>query len=161
MILIYRILTTLIYPLLFIFIYCRKILKKEDSIRFKEKILISHFNVNRKKDSKLIWFHAASIGELKSIIPIIELLNKNDVDIIQLRKEIEEYIKNHAPILPKNSGIEIVPTVGFERVLQRSVYEAQLIKKPTVYAIDILTSIFSENDSYVVYKVRPNFRTAT
>jgi len=77
MILIYRILTTLIYPLLFIFIYCRKILKKEDSIRFKEKILISHFNVNRKKDSKLIWFHAASIGELKSIIPIIELLNKN------------------------------------------------------------------------------------
>ena len=77
MILIYRILTTLIYPLLFIFIYYRKILKKEDSIRFKEKILISHFNVNRKKDSKLIWFHAASIGELKSIIPIIELLNKN------------------------------------------------------------------------------------
>ena len=77
MILIYRILTTLIYPLLLIFIYCRKILKKEDSIRFKEKILISHFNVSRKKDSKLIWFHAASIGELKSIIPIIELLNKN------------------------------------------------------------------------------------
>jgi len=77
MILIYRILTTLIYPLLFIFIYYRKILKKEDSIRFKEKILISHFNVRRKKDSKLIWFHAASIGELKSIIPIIELLNKN------------------------------------------------------------------------------------
>jgi len=77
MILIYRILTTLIYPLLLIFIYYRKILKKEDSIRFKEKILISHFNVNRKKESKLIWFHAASIGELKSIIPIIELLNKN------------------------------------------------------------------------------------
>ena len=77
MILIYRILTTLIYPLLLIFIYYRKILKKEDSIRFKEKILISHFNVSRKKDSKLIWFHAASIGELKSIIPIIELLNKN------------------------------------------------------------------------------------
>jgi len=77
MILIYRILTTLIYPLLFVFIYYRKILKKEDSIRFKEKILISHFNVRRKKDSKLIWFHAASIGELKSIIPIIELLNKN------------------------------------------------------------------------------------
>ena len=77
MILTYRILTTLIYPLLFIFIYYRKILKKEDSIRFKEKILISHFNVSRKKDSKLIWFHAASIGELKSIIPIIELLNKN------------------------------------------------------------------------------------
>ncbi len=77
MILLYRILTTLIYPLLFIFIYCRKILKKEDAIRFKEKILISHFNVSRKKNSKLIWFHAASIGELKSIIPIIKQLNNN------------------------------------------------------------------------------------
>ena len=77
MILIYRILTTLIYPFLFVFIYCRKILKKEDSVRFKEKILISCFNVIRKKDSKLIWFHASSIGELKSIIPVIENLNNN------------------------------------------------------------------------------------
>ena len=31
----------------------------------------------KKKKSKLIWFHAASIGEFKSIIPIIKELNKN------------------------------------------------------------------------------------
>ena len=77
MILTYRILTNLIYPLLIIFIFFRKIFKKEDSVRYKEKILISHFNIDRKKNSKLIWFHAASIGELKSIIPIIEELNTN------------------------------------------------------------------------------------
>ena len=77
MILAYRILTTFIYPILVIFVYCRKIFKKEDPIRYKEKILVTHFNVNRKKDSKLIWFHAASIGEFKSIIPIIERLNIN------------------------------------------------------------------------------------
>ncbi|MDC1093067.1 glycosyltransferase N-terminal domain-containing protein [Pelagibacteraceae bacterium] len=77
MILLYRVLTTLIYPILIIFIYLRKILKKEDPLRFREKILVSHFNVKRRIDSKLIWFHAASIGELKSIIPIIEELNKN------------------------------------------------------------------------------------
>ena len=77
MILAYRILTTFIYPLLVIFVYCRKILKKEDPIRYKEKILVTHFNVNRKKDTKLIWFHAASIGEFKSIMPIIEKLNIN------------------------------------------------------------------------------------
>ena len=78
MILAYRVLTTLIYPLLFIFIYYRKILKKEDPKRYKEKILISHFNVKRKTNSKLIWFHAASIGELKSIIPIIKELNSKN-----------------------------------------------------------------------------------
>ncbi|MDC1212288.1 hypothetical protein N8016_00660 [Pelagibacteraceae bacterium] len=84
MILTYRILTTLIYPLLFIFIYYRKILKKEDPKRYKEKILISHFDVKKKEGSKLIWFHAASIGEFKSIIPIIEKLNdsKNNLEFL-------------------------------------------------------------------------------
>ena len=74
MILLYRVLTTLIYPLLLIYIFIRKLKKKEDPIRYKEKIFISHFNIVR-KETKLIWFHAASIGEFKSIIPIIEELN--------------------------------------------------------------------------------------
>lgn len=75
MILTYRILTTILYPLLFLFSFIRILKKKEDPKRFKEKILSSHFNVKKKGDSKLIWFHAASIGEFKSIIPIIEQLN--------------------------------------------------------------------------------------
>jgi 3-deoxy-D-manno-octulosonic-acid transferase len=78
MILVYRILTTLIYPLLFIFILIRLILKKEDPNRYKEKILTSHFRVTRKKNTKLIWFHAASIGEFKSILPIIKKLSHNN-----------------------------------------------------------------------------------
>ena len=75
MILAYRVFTTFLYPFLFIFIYYRKILKKEDPNRFKEKILVSHYRINKKDKSKLIWFHAASIGEFKSIIPIISQLN--------------------------------------------------------------------------------------
>ena len=81
MILIYRIFTTLIYPLLFVYIYYRKILKKEDPSRYKEKILISSFGANRKKNSKLIWFHAASIGEFKSIVPIIKELNDKNKNL--------------------------------------------------------------------------------
>jgi 3-deoxy-D-manno-octulosonic-acid transferase len=81
MILTYRILTNLIYPLLFILIFIRKIFNKEDPSRFKEKIFISHFNINRKKDKKLIWFHAASIGEFKSIVPIVEELNNDNVNL--------------------------------------------------------------------------------
>ena len=84
MILLYRILTILIYPLLFIFLYYRKIIKKEDPIKFKEKILPSCFKVERKAKSKLIWFHAASIGEFKSIIPIIKklLFDKKNLKIL-------------------------------------------------------------------------------
>ena len=81
MILAYRIFTTLLYPIFLIFIYYRKIINKEDPIRYKEKILVSHYRASKKDNSKLIWFHAASIGEFKSIIPIINELNINRQNI--------------------------------------------------------------------------------
>ena len=77
MILIYRGLTNLFYPILIIFIFYRKIFNKEHKTRYKEKIFPSHFNIIRKKNTRLIWFHAASIGEFQSILPIIKELNKN------------------------------------------------------------------------------------
>tara|TARA_B100000886_G_scaffold130030_1_gene87669 strand:- start:5866 stop:7089 length:1224 start_codon:yes stop_codon:yes gene_type:complete len=55
--------------------YFRKVIKKEHSDRFKEKIYPSHFNINKTENSKLCWFHAVSIGELNSILPIIEEIN--------------------------------------------------------------------------------------
>ena len=81
MILLYRVFTTFLYPFLLILTFLRIILKKEDPIRFKEKIFSSHFNVKRNFSKKLIWFHASSIGELKSIIPIIKNLNTNQENL--------------------------------------------------------------------------------
>jgi len=78
MTLLYRALTSIFYPFLIAIILLRKFTGKEDPIRYKEKIFYTHFNVIRKKNLKLIWFHAASIGEFKSIIPIIEELNKKE-----------------------------------------------------------------------------------
>ena len=78
MLLVYRIISNLLYPLLFIYLEFRKIEKKEDPDKYKQKILSSHFNVTKKGNSKLIWFHAASIGEFKSILPIINQLNIKD-----------------------------------------------------------------------------------
>ena len=71
MILIYRILTNILYPVIILIIYLRKFYNKEHKNRYKEKIFSSKFNINKDKNSKLIWFHAASIGELRSILPII------------------------------------------------------------------------------------------
>ena len=76
--LLYGTLTLIIYPLLIILIFFRKIINKEDKNRYKEKIFPSNFNVKRSKNSKLILFHAASIGELKSILPIINELEKKN-----------------------------------------------------------------------------------
>ena len=77
MIFLYRIITLLFYPIFVIIIFYRKIVKKEDKNRFKEKIFSSSFNIKRKDNTKLIWFHGASVGEIQSIIPLIERLEKD------------------------------------------------------------------------------------
>ena len=81
MILIYRALSNILFPVFTLIIYLRKILKKEDSYRYREKIFPKYFNITRKDNAKLIWFHAASLGELKSIFPIIEELNKSSFNL--------------------------------------------------------------------------------
>ncbi len=78
MMLVYRVIITLLYPLLILVIFFRRLTNKEDKERYKEKLFPSYFNISKNKKSKLIWFHAASVGEFKSIIPIIEYLNKKN-----------------------------------------------------------------------------------
>ncbi|WP_440681628.1 3-deoxy-D-manno-octulosonic acid transferase [Candidatus Pelagibacter sp. HIMB1623] len=51
-----------------------RILKgKEDPKRFKEKLCI----YSKKNNLKSIWFHAVSVGELMSIIPVLKILEKD------------------------------------------------------------------------------------
>ena len=56
MILTYRVLTILFYPLFIFFIIIRKILGKEDHLRYTEKIFSAYFNVVKKDNNKLLWF---------------------------------------------------------------------------------------------------------
>ena len=65
----YKFLTYLFYPVAPIYLYFRKLRKKEDHIRYKEKL--SKINISR-NDGFLIWIHVASVGEAMSILPIIE-----------------------------------------------------------------------------------------
>ena len=65
----YRLFTYLFYPFAPIYLYFRKIRKKEDSISYREKL--SKIEISR-EEGFLIWFHVASIGEAMSILPLIE-----------------------------------------------------------------------------------------
>jgi len=74
MIIFYRLLTGLILIISPIILLVRLLKKKEDLKRFKEKF---SFFSEKKKKGMLIWFHGASVGELQSIVPLVEKLDKN------------------------------------------------------------------------------------
>jgi|TARA_B110000438_G_scaffold301100_1_gene355131 3-deoxy-D-manno-octulosonic-acid transferase len=72
----YKIFTYLFYPFSRIYLKIRKFKKKEDSIRYEEKL--SKISIKR-DEGFLIWLHVASVGEAMSVIPLIEdcINNKN------------------------------------------------------------------------------------
>ena len=74
MLIIYRILINIIFILSPLIFFYRIFKKKESLYRFIEKL--SFFSKKRKRGN-LIWFHGASVGELKSIIPLLEKFEKN------------------------------------------------------------------------------------
>ena len=93
---------------------------------------------------------------LLNIDEVVTFLRNKRVNIDEIREELEEYIDSHTPLIAQDSELDIVPTVGFQRVLQRSVYQAQSAQKNTVYAMNVLVSILSEKESHAVYLLKLN-----
>jgi len=74
MFLIYQILSYFFLVLSPLIIFYRIIIKKEDKRRFLERYGINSIN---RKAGKLIWFHCSSVGELMSVIPLVEKFERN------------------------------------------------------------------------------------
>ena len=70
----YKIITYLFYPFAYIYLFSRKLKKKEHSIRYKEKL--SQIKTPREKGF-LLWFHTASVGELMSILPLLDYFEQD------------------------------------------------------------------------------------
>jgi len=100
----YRLLINIVLilsPIIFIFRLCKK---KEDFYRFKEKYC---FFSEKRKNGNLIWFHGASVGEIQSIIPLIEKFELDN--------------KIHQILLTSNtlSSSKIINKLGFEKVIHQ------------------------------------------
>ena len=82
MIFLYRILTFFLFPIFVIITYLRRFTDKEDKIRFREKISINESFFPKNK--KVVWIHAASIGETNSVLPLIQEIIENNQKIFVL-----------------------------------------------------------------------------
>ena len=103
MFLIYNIIINIFLLFSPILILFRFITGKEDIKSLKEKFCIypKHINI------RSIWFHAASVGELMSIIPIIEKLEKN--------KKVQQIIVTTTT----NSSAKIFKKIRFKKTFHK------------------------------------------
>ena len=76
----YKFLSLVLYPIFLTIFFLRILLAKENWKSFKEKFLFD-YKENLSDHGKLIWFHAASIGEVQSIFPLIKKLNNENKNL--------------------------------------------------------------------------------
>ena len=81
----------------------------------------------------------------------IELLTSNKVNIETLKVDLEEFIGSTTPKITSDSEIDIQPTLGFQRVIQRAVFHVQSSGKTEVKGSNVLVAIFSEKESQSVF----------
>ena len=81
----------------------------------------------------------------------IHLLSSNNINTEKLRVELEEFIGSTTPKTSDESKLEIQPTLGFQRVIQRAVFHVQSSGKEEVNGSNILVAIFSEKESQSVF----------
>ena len=75
----YKILSILLFPIIFVYMIIRLIKKKENINSLSQKFVIKS---DRRPNNKLIlWFHAASVGEVNMAIPIIKAVINERSDV--------------------------------------------------------------------------------
>ena len=81
----------------------------------------------------------------------IDLLTSNKVNIETLKVDLEEFIGSTTPKVSSDAEIDIQPTLGFQRVIQRAVFHVQSSGKTEVKGSNVLVAIFSEKESQSVF----------
>lgn len=85
----------------------------------------------------------------------LEVLKACGANVSRLRTNLTEFIDRTTPVIPLNiHDRDTQPTLGFQRVIQRAVFQVQSAGKTEVIGANILAAIFSEQESQSVYFIR-------
>jgi ATP-dependent Clp protease ATP-binding subunit ClpA len=72
-------------------------------------------------------------------------------DLNLLHDELTRFIDEHSPLLGDDDERDTQPTLGFQRVLQRAVFQVQSSGKKEVTGANVLVAIFGERESHAAY----------
>jgi len=80
-----------------------------------------------------------------------KVLSSCGANVDRLRAGLGIFIDETTPHIPLNVERDIQPTLSFQRVLQRAIYQVQSSGNPEVTGANVLSAIFSEPESQAVY----------
>jgi len=85
----------------------------------------------------------------------IAVLKACGANITSLREDLSEFIESTIPTIPETKlEQETQPTHGFQRVLQRAVFQVNSANHSEVVGANVVVAIFSEQESQAVYFLR-------
>ncbi|MBN1239341.1 MAG: ATP-dependent Clp protease ATP-binding subunit ClpA [Gammaproteobacteria bacterium] len=90
---------------------------------------------------------------LLDIPQVTEILRACGADLMRLRQELADFIDDSTPRLRADDedDVDVQPTLGFQRVLQRAVFHVQSSGRKEVTPVNVLVAIFGEKQSQAVY----------
>jgi ATP-dependent Clp protease ATP-binding subunit ClpA len=79
------------------------------------------------------------------------ILTSCGANIENLRLDLIDFIDNNIPLLSDDEEAETQPTLGFQRVIQRAVFQVQSSEQGEATGANALVAIFNEKESQAVF----------
>jgi len=115
-----------------------------------EDVLHSLFVDARSRKHEFITVEHLLVGLLNESTAKKALLACN-ANLDELKSRVSVFIDENAPILADQAEQGTLPTLGFQRVIQRAILYVQTSGRKVVHGADCLLAIFGEKDSHAVY----------
>lgn len=104
----------------------------------------------RQRRHEFITIEHLLFGLLSAALPK-ETLTACGADIDDLKTKLSIFIDENTPVVSGQDDVDTQPTLGFQRVIQRSIMHVQSTTRKPVTTNDVLLALFGEKDSHAVY----------
>ncbi|MBQ7625553.1 MAG: ATP-dependent Clp protease ATP-binding subunit ClpA [Rhodocyclaceae bacterium] len=79
------------------------------------------------------------------------VLRACNLDFDRLRRDLTHFVDTHVPRLAESADADALPTLGFQRVIQRAVLHTQSSGRKEVNGANVLAAIFGEKESHAIF----------